>query len=59
MADPLEGLDEDQRAAAGAVTGPVCTIAGAGTGTTRTVSHRLAPGIATGQVDLHRAWAWP
>ena len=57
MFDPLIGLDEEQRAAATAVSGPVCIIAGAGTGKTRTVTHRLAHGVATGAVDPRSALA--
>jgi len=57
MSKELEDLDDEQRAAAEAVTGPVCIIAGAGTGKTLTVTHRLAHGIATRQVDPHRALA--
>jgi len=57
MPKALEDLDDEQRAAAEAVMGPVCIIAGAGTGKTRTVTHRLAYGIAMGQVDPHRALA--
>jgi DNA helicase II / ATP-dependent DNA helicase PcrA len=44
----LAGLDEEQRTAAQAVTGPVCILAGAGTGKTRTITHRIAYGVHTG-----------
>ncbi|HET6965613.1 MAG TPA: ATP-dependent helicase [Acidimicrobiales bacterium] len=57
MAGLLEDLDAEQRAAAEAVAGPVCIIAGAGTGKTRTVTHRLAHGIATGAVAPSTALA--
>jgi DNA helicase II / ATP-dependent DNA helicase PcrA len=40
-----------------ATNGPVCIIAGAGTGKTRTVTHRLAYGVMTGAVDPNRALA--
>ncbi|MCW2666189.1 MAG: UvrD/REP helicase, partial [Frankiales bacterium] len=46
----LEALDPEQREAAQAVTGPVCILAGAGTGKTRTVTHRAAYAVASGQV---------
>ena len=44
----LDGLDDEQRAAAQAVSGPVCILAGAGTGKTRTITHRIAYGVHTG-----------
>src|SRR3954452_15798182 len=44
----LAALDDEQRAAAHAVTGPVCILAGAGTGKTRTITHRIAYGVHTG-----------
>src|SRR4051812_49965175 len=44
----LEALDDEQRAAASAVSGPVCILAGAGTGKTRTITHRIAYGVHTG-----------
>lgn len=46
--DVLAGLDEEQRTAAQAVRGPVCILAGAGTGKTRTITHRIAYGVHTG-----------
>src|SRR3954462_6969002 len=44
----LVALDEEQREAAQAVSGPVCILAGAGTGKTRTITHRIAYGVHTG-----------
>jgi DNA helicase II / ATP-dependent DNA helicase PcrA len=44
----LAQLDDEQRAAASAVSGPVCILAGAGTGKTRTITHRIAYGVHTG-----------
>ncbi len=51
MQDPLADLDDEQRAAAQATTGPVCIVAGAGTGKTRTVTHRLAYAARAGAID--------
>jgi DNA helicase-2/ATP-dependent DNA helicase PcrA len=44
----LAALDDEQRAAAQAVTGPVCILAGAGTGKTRTITHRAAYAVLSG-----------
>jgi DNA helicase-2/ATP-dependent DNA helicase PcrA len=44
----LDGLDPEQRQVALALEGPVCVLAGAGTGKTRAVTHRIAYGIHRG-----------
>ncbi|TDC49225.1 ATP-dependent DNA helicase UvrD2 [Micromonospora sp. KC207] len=47
----LAGLDPEQRAAVTAPAGPVCILAGAGTGKTRAVTSRIAHRVLTGEVS--------
>ncbi|RPF22670.1 ATP-dependent helicase [Myceligenerans xiligouense] len=44
----LDALDPEQREVALALRGPVCVLAGAGTGKTRAITHRIAYGVRTG-----------
>lgn len=53
----LAALDDEQRAVATAVRGPVCVIAGAGTGKTRAITHRLAYACDIGVIEPNRILA--
>lgn len=53
----LNDLDEDQRRAATAPRGPVCILAGAGTGKTRTITYRIGYLIDQGFVNQNRVLA--
>lgn len=48
--DHLTGLDEEQREAVLAARGPLCVLAGAGTGKTRTITQRIGHLVANGHV---------
>src|SRR6476659_5266537 len=47
----LAGLDPEQREVAVAARGPVCVLAGAGTGKTRAITYRIAYAALSGTVD--------
>jgi DNA helicase-2/ATP-dependent DNA helicase PcrA len=47
---PEHGLDDEQLAAVTAPRGPVCVLAGAGTGKTRTITRRIGHLVRTGHV---------
>ena len=55
--DLLAGLDDDQRQIAESLRGPLAVLAGAGTGKTRTITHRIAHGVRTGVYDPERVLA--
>lgn len=44
----LAGLDDEQREVATTLSGPLCVLAGAGTGKTRAITHRMAYGVHSG-----------
>jgi DNA helicase-2/ATP-dependent DNA helicase PcrA len=53
----LAALDDEQRAVALASRGPVCVIAGAGTGKTRAITHRIAYAASIGVMDPQKVLA--
>ncbi|MFI5777699.1 ATP-dependent DNA helicase UvrD2 [Nocardia sp. NPDC051570] len=56
-ASRLDGLDPEQAAAVRAPRGPVCVLAGAGTGKTRTITHRIAHLVSAGHVRADQVLA--
>ncbi len=53
----LEALDPEQREVAAHPSGPMCVLAGAGTGKTRAITHRIAYGILSGAQQPQRVLA--
>jgi ATP-dependent DNA helicase UvrD/PcrA len=49
----FDGLNPEQRRAVEAVRGPVCILAGAGSGKTTTITRRIANQIAIGEFEPH------
>ena len=57
MPDLLSALDPEQREVAEALRGPVRVLAGAGTGKTRAITHRIAHGVASNVYAPHEVLA--
>ena len=53
----LDGLNPEQRRAAEAVRGPVCILAGAGSGKTTTITRRIAQQVAAGRSRANQIMA--
>ena len=53
----LTALDPEQREVAATPTGPMCVLAGAGTGKTRAITHRIAYGVHSGAYVPQRVLA--
>ncbi|MFI7604203.1 ATP-dependent DNA helicase UvrD2 [Micromonospora sp. NPDC049366] len=56
-ADVLAGLDPEQRTAVTAPAGPVCVLAGAGTGKTRAITSRIAHRVLSGEISARHVLA--
>jgi ATP-dependent DNA helicase UvrD/PcrA len=57
LVNPLDGLNPEQRRAAEAVRGPVCILAGAGSGKTTTITRRIAQQVVAGAFAPNRIMA--
>ncbi|HEY8822314.1 MAG TPA: ATP-dependent DNA helicase UvrD2 [Dermatophilaceae bacterium] len=55
--DILDALDPEQRQVAASPSGPMCVLAGAGTGKTRAITHRIAYGVHSGAYQAQRVLA--
>lgn len=57
MSELIDSLDENQRTVALALVGPVRVLAGAGSGKTRAITHRIAYGVETGVYTAEKVLA--